>query len=732
MAAQPVLAFLRKSGRRRQDLPAPRPGRRSPAVKAPPGVAILAAWLALAGQARAADLFVSLQGNDAWSGRLAEPNTTKTDGPLATIEHAQQLVRRLKERGGRTTPIVVGIRGGSYFLAAPIRFGPEDSGTAQAPIVYEGYGQERPVLSGGEKLDGWQVAPDGRWHKTLDEVKRGKWSFAQLFVSDQRRFRPRWPRHGYSKIDRELPPVEKNGRKWHDRFGYAGDDLRSDWTNRGDLEVQVFRGWTAMRFGIESIDPAQHVVVLARVTQMADDPGVFPKGERLLVDNVCEALGEPGSWYLDRPRGELTYVPMPGERPEASVVIAPRLERLLVFQGDPAARRWVEHLRFRGLTLAHSNWTMPPLGQTFGQSEANLDGAVSAVGARSLVIEGCAVRHAGTYAMAFGAGCRDNRVENCELVDLGGGGIKVGHAAGAPLFGWVTENDPEKVPSHHTLRQCLIAHGGRVHAAAAGVWIAHAHDNVVEHNDIFDFYQIGVSAGWTWGYGPSQTHHNDVGFNHIHTIGQNVLSDMAAVYTLGVSPGTRVHDNVCHDVKAHDYGGYGLYTDEGSSGIVMENNLVYRARSGGFHQHYGKENRIQNNIFAFGDEAQLQRTRPEPHTSFFIERNIVYWDNANLVLGNNWWDNHYKLDYNVYWNRGKPIRFFADLNFQQWQQKFGQDRHSIVADPLLVAPEKDDFRLKENSPALKLGFKPFDYSKAGRTAPPVLTRDLPSVPKAFE
>ena len=67
---------------------------------------------------------------------------------------------------------------------------------------------------------------------------------------------------------------------------------------------------------------------------------------------------------------------------------------------------------------------------------------------------------------------------------------------------------------------------------------------------------------------------------------------------------------------------------------------------------------------------------------------------------------------------GKPIRFFANFNFPQWQQKFGQDQHSIVADPLFVAPEKDDFRLKENSPALKLGFKPFDMSKAGRTAPP--------------
>ena len=188
-----------------------------------------------------------------------------------------------------------------------------------------------------------------------------------------------------------------------------------------------------MRFGIESIDPAQHVVVLARATQMPDDPGAFPKGERFLVENVREALGEPGSWYLDRPSGELTYVPMPGERPETSVVIAPRLDRLMVFEGDPAARRWVEHLQFRGLTLAHANWTMPPLGQTCGQSEANLDGAVSAVGARNLVIDGCAVRHVGAYAMAFGAGCRDNRIENCELVDMGGGGIKIGATAGAPL-----------------------------------------------------------------------------------------------------------------------------------------------------------------------------------------------------------------------------------------------------------------------------------------------------------
>ena len=120
---------------------------------------------------RVADLFVAPQGNDAWSGRLAEPNSSKTDGPLATIEHAQQLVRHLKGAAGRATPIIVAIRGGTYVLSKPIDFGPQDSGTEQVPIVYEAYGREQPILSGGVKLDGWQVAADGRWHKMLDEVK---------------------------------------------------------------------------------------------------------------------------------------------------------------------------------------------------------------------------------------------------------------------------------------------------------------------------------------------------------------------------------------------------------------------------------------------------------------------------------------------------------------------------------------------------------------------------------
>ena len=96
-------------------------------------------------------------------------------------------------------------------------------------------------------------------------------------------------------------------------------------------------------------------------------------------------------------------------------------------------------------------------------------------------------------------------------------------------------------------------------------------------------------------------------------------------------------------------GGWGIYPDEGSSDLLIENNVVYNTKTGGFHQHYGKENRVLNNVFAFAHEGQVIRTREEEHISLFFERNIVYFNNGRL-LGSNWKNGHYRLDRNCYWD----------------------------------------------------------------------------------
>jgi hypothetical protein len=681
-------------------------------------VAFLAVFLFLStvrAESPQADLFVAPGGNDAWSGKLPNPAADGKDGPLATLQGARDAIRRLKAQGPLNHPVRVLIRGGVYRVGEPLRFSAEDSGTEKAPITYAAFPGEKPVVSGGLPITGWTRQGEGPlWKAVAPDVKGGKWYFRQLFVNNRRAIPARLPnapdtfRAAGPGVDYKHNDASRRDPATKLSLRYQNEDLKP-WSKLDDAVVVVYHSWTTSRHMVKSLDPAKHLV---EFTAPSGWPmGWWEKNQRYYIEFVREGLDAPGEWYLDRASGEVFYYPRPDEDMTKVEAIAPRTEEILHLEGDAAAGKVVEYLRFEGLSFQHTDWTMPKAEVVDGQANAGLKTAtVFARGARHCVIERSEIAHTGGYALWFERGAKDNRVVQCHIHDLGAGGVRFGEMN--------LPNEPELQAERNEVSNSFIHDGGHVYQAGIGVWIGRSSFNKVQHNEICDFLYSGVSVGWSWGYAPTSAHDNSVEYNHIHHLGWGQLSDLGGIYTLGISPGTRLCSNLIHDVLAYSYGGWGLYTDEGSTGILMENNVVYRVKDGAFHQHYGRENTVRNNVLA--DSAtfgQIRRSRQEEHISFTLERNLIYGKDVPM-LGGNWGNGQFKLDYNLYWDpSGKAPVFPGNVDLKKWQEK-GQDQHSIVADPKFADPKNCDFHLAADSPALALGFKPIDTSAVGLVGPP--------------
>ena len=673
--------------------------------------------------------FVALNGNDSWSGTQPAPNATATDGPVASVPRGLSAVRQWRQQSGNSArqSAKLIIRGGTYFLPEPIVLKPEDS-----HLSIETYPREHPYFSSGRRIMGWKdVSAGGKklWMADVPGARDGKWAFRQFWVNNRRAVRARNPNWGYFGV--AAAPDAKPELQWHQgqsRFAAKAGDLPK-LAHAEDAEVLVMTRWVESRLPVVKVDAAERMFYFAKRSTYKLDPG-----DLWYAEGAREFLDAAGEWFLDRREGKLYYAPLPDETLTGIEAIAPVLQQILLFEGAPEAGRYVENVTIRGITLSHSEWKMPSDARTaeaaamtwpapvneiggFGQAAVGVPGAIRGEGVRNCRFDDCAFAHLGSYGLELGRGCQSNRITRCEFADLAGGGIKLGETR--------IRDNPAEQTHHNEISDCTLLEGGRMYHSAVGIWIGQSGTNRIAHNLIRDFYHIGVSVGWTWGYGRTLAAGNLVEFNHVHHIGVMsdgdgpILSDMGGIYMLGMQPGTRVINNLWHDIAGLRYGGWGIYTDEGSSGILIESNLVYRTTHGGFHQHYGATNIVRNNIFAFARDHQIQRTRTEPHISFSFSNNIVMFDQG-LLLGSNWKDNNFILDRNLYWDTrltNNPGEMkFAGGTLENWRAR-GHDQNSQVADPLFVAPEKDDFTLKSKSPALKAGFHPIQLKQVGPRPP---------------
>lgn len=543
----------------------------------------LVGWLSWAGAAggqpvdQAAEFYLSPSGNDHWSGRVPKPDAAGTDGPFRTFERARDAIRTLKREhaDGLPRPVTVWVGGGTYQLDRTWVLEAIDSGHPDRPVTYAASPGETPVISGGRPVKGWNRGADGRWSAPVPTGPTGAPPSRHLFVGDARRPRCRHPDSGF------LQGLTTTDSK---SLTFPEGHLRA-WSNPAHAELMTLVEWSPSRVRVgDARVEGNRADFPHPILQFLDAPWAghiranvarFP----YYFENAPELLDATGEWYGDPEADVITYLPLAGEQPAAFEAVVSGLETLVQVRGTRAAP--VEHLRFRGLTFSHTGWTLPAGG--FFPSQAGFEGvaerihcAVEVEYGRGVGLEGCRLVQLGGGGIRLGRGCQDCRVDGGAVEDVSGNGIELGVREPLP-------ESPADLVRGNTIVNATIRRCGVEHAGCVGVWVGITERTTVTHNEVADLPYTGISVGWKWDATPTATKDNVVEFNHIHHVMQ-LLSDGGGVYVLGFQPGSIIRGNLIHDVTRSTTlaanANNGIFLDNGSKGWHIEGNIIYAAADG--------------------------------------------------------------------------------------------------------------------------------------------------------
>lgn len=658
-----------------------------------------ACLLAATGSARAAEWFVSPDGRDSNKGTKEEP--------LQTLAGARELVRKSGKLGKEA--ITVSFAPGTYFLDEPVVFGPDDSGTEAAPVMYRSLEEGKAVFSGGVALElDWKLYQAG----ILQAKVPAGLEMDQLFVNSERQPMARYPNY-----DPEVAVFN----------GYAADAFSKERAAR----------WKAPAGGyMHAIHRARWGGFHYRITGKDDDGELTYEGgwqnnrqmgihkSMRMVENIFEELDAPGEWFHDRETDLLYLCPPEGVDAGTAEVVTVQLAQLVDFVGSK--EKPVTRISLEGFTFRHTARTFMKTKEPLLRSDWTIyrSGAVTFTGATDCSLLDCTFDSPGGNAVFVNKWNRRITVKGSHFREVGASAVAfVGSpdAVRNPKFEYRQTNRYEEIdktpgpksddyPAECLVEDCLMARTGRIEKQGAGVQISMSHKITVRHCSIYDTSRAGINVSeGTFGghliefcdvfdtvretgdHGSFNSWGRDR-FWHLIDAPEDELAELSKLDILDPT--------VIRNSRWRCDHGWDIDLDDGSSDYEIYNNLMLNR---GLKLREGFRRKVHNNIAV--------NNTLHPH---------VWYPSCGDVVTGNIWMTAYKpavmrtpeqfrceVDRNMFLSEADKAAF-ADK---------GWDRNSIVGDPMFVDPEKGDFRVGEDSPFLKFGFKNFPMDRFGVQKP---------------
>lgn len=642
--------------------------------------------------------FVSPTGDDGNPGTIEKP--------FASVHRAQEAVRK--------KPGSVYLRGGIYYLSKPVIFDAKDSGTDGSPVVYAAHQGEKPILSGGVKLEGlqWAAYKNGILKAQVPDDLRTE----EIFVNGERQILARYPNYdasaqyfnGFSadaiSTNRAIRWADPTGGYYHAMHPALWGDFTWRITGKDARnKVSLDGGWQNNR------GAAEHKTIR-------------------FVENIFEELDAPGEWFLDAKTHTLYFHPPSGLDLDRAQVEATRLRSLLEFRGT--REKPVRFLTLRGLTLRHAARTVMDTREPMLRSDWAIyrGGAVFFDNAEDCSLKDCFLDQVGGNAVFVNNYNRRIAIRGTHIAKAGASGICfVGDpgAARNPLFHYNQVNkleDLDRTPGPQTpdypadclVEDCLIYLTGRVEKQTAGVHIDLAQGVTIRHCSIYDMPRAGINIGdGCWGghiiefcdvfdtVKETGDHGSFNSWGRDRYWRPNIAEVNEWVRQVPELPRLdAIYPVILRNNRWRCDHGWDIDLDDGSSFYVITNNLCLR---GGIKNREGYGRLVENNI--------MVGSGFHPHVWFdqsgdIFRRNIMAHEYKPAVMHRPPWGR--ELDYNLWHREGEGVSPAIPL-----QQQSGRDEHSLIGDARFIDPAKGDYRVQENSPALKLGFSNFPMNNFG-------------------